>query len=375
MSVVVRGKHNGEETEFFIEDGIITSIGPVSRTALTGKRLIDAAGTVLAGYTDVHVHGGGGAEVMQGTTEAFEQICKTHAEHGTTGLLLTTVTDSDEAIERAVSAYRPDLPLFGAEILGFHLEGPFICKSKAGAQDPEHIQLPSVEKLKRWMEASHQSVRYMTLAPDVPGALEVVACARDLGIQVAAGHSNATYEQAVEGFACGIRSVTHLYNAMSALNHRQPGLVGAALTSPEVYAELIADCLHVHPAAMKLAFEAKGRERMLLITDAVMAACMPEGSEYHVSRQKVTVTNGAVRLADGTLAGSTLTLDKAVQNLLREGIITDEDVPYITSLNQARLLGLPHGRLEVGAPANLIAVDEQWNVTHTVVRGELVYRR
>ncbi|WP_206917907.1 N-acetylglucosamine-6-phosphate deacetylase [Alicyclobacillus suci] len=374
MNLVIRGQVGAKHMDVGIEDGRITTIGEASSSSLVGSATIDTGGRLLPGYIDVHVHGGGGAEVMLGTEDAYEQICKIHAQHGTTGLLLTTVTAADEQIERALRNYHPGVQPDGAEILGFHLEGPFICVKKAGAQPKEHIQAPSVEKLQRWMKASGGTIRYMTLAPDVPDALAVVAEARRMGIKVAAGHSAATYAQAKEGFAAGIESVTHLYNAMSGLHHRDPGLLGAALTTKDVYAELIADRLHVHDAAMQLAFQAKGLDRMMLITDAVMAACMPEGVHFKVSGQRVLVENGAVRLPDGTLAGSTLTLDRAVKNLLDLGILTPDDVQHVTSLNQARFLSLPHGRLEVGAPANLIAVDAEWNVTHTIVRGRLVYQ-
>ncbi|WAH36025.1 N-acetylglucosamine-6-phosphate deacetylase [Alicyclobacillus dauci] len=375
MKTVVRGQLGLKEVDVCIEDGMIVDIGEATAPQLTGAATVATSGRLLPGYIDVHVHGGGGAEVMQGTEEAYEQICKTHAAHGTTGLLLTTITESDEAITKALRSYRRDRERDGAQVLGFHLEGPFICEARAGAQPKEHIQAPSVEKLRRWMAESGSAVRYMTLAPEVDGALEVVREARRLGIHVSAGHSTATYDQAMGAFTAGIDSVTHLYNAMSSLHHRDPGLLGAALTHPDIYAELIADRLHVHDAAMNIAFQMKGRHRLMLITDAVMAACMPEGTMYRVGREPVTVENGSVRLADGTLAGSTLTLDRAVQNLLHTGIIDEDDVEHITSLNQANLLGLPHGRMEVGAPANLIAVDSDWNVTHTFVQGRLVYRR
>ncbi len=375
MRYSIQGMIDKTKKQLLVEDGKIVDIGEFGKGSLTGARLIETNGSILPGFVDVHVHGGGGADTMDASEEAFEQIATTHAQHGTTALLLTTITESEEAIEKTLSAFDPYRKRNGAEIIGFHLEGPFIHPGKPGAQPKEYIQPPNVDLLRKWMAISQGTIRYMTVAPDVQGAEALVREAKRMGVVVSAGHTFTSYEQALTSFDWGIQSVTHLYNAMTGLHHRHPGLVGAAFDREEVYTEMIADNIHVHQAAMKVAMRIKGIDRMMLITDAISAACMAEGGTYSLGGHPVTVKDGAVRLMDGTIAGSVLTIDQAVRNLIAASIIRVEDVSFITSLNQSRLLGLPFGRIEIGAPANIIAMDEHLNVTHTFVRGNLVYQQ
>lgn len=373
VKTAIQGEIDGQTRQILVEDGRITKVGSFSGGDLDGYRLIDTGGRLLPGFIDVHVHGGGGAETIDGTVDAFQQICQIHAKHGTTGLLLTTITESDEAIDAAMRAYHPDIQTNGAEILGFHLEGPFIHPSKPGAQPQQHIKPPSVERLRRWMALSGGTVRYMTMAPELDGAYDVIDEANRLGIIVSAGHSNATYDEACAAYTHGVRSTTHLFNAMTGLHHREPGLAGAALDTVDAYVEMIADTHHVHPAVMRIAIAQKGIHRVLLITDAVRAVGMPEG-DYELGHQKIIFRNGTVRLEDGRLAGSALTLDQAVRNLIDCNALREDDVPTVTSGNQASLLQLPHGRLLPGHPANIVGIDDQWQVTHTFVRGELVHQ-
>jgi len=372
-TTIISGEIDGQAKQVKMEDGIITGIGALTRSEFAGATHIQTDGNLLPGYIDVHVHGGGGAEVMEGTEDAFEQVALMHAKHGTTGLLLTTVTASVESLDKVFTAYQHNHIRNGAEVLGFHLEGPFINPSKPGAQPKEYIIPPSAELFERWQSLSGGAIRYVTLAPEVEGAEPLVKLATNQGVIVAMGHCNATSRQVSEAIEWGARSVTHLFNAMSAAGHREPGLAGTALGDDRVMVELIADLIHVHPLMLRAAIRAKGPEHVMLITDAVMAADMPEG-EYCSGGHKVVVKNGAVRLGDGTLAGSTLTLDSAVRNLLGINALQPNDVHHVTSLNQSKLLNLPHGRIAVGAPANLIALNKSWEVTHTVVRGRLVYR-
>jgi N-acetylglucosamine-6-phosphate deacetylase len=372
-TLVISGRINERMTQIKVQDGIIQRIGDLPGSDYAGATHIDTDGNLLPGYIDVHVHGGGGAEVMDATEESFEQVALTHAKHGTTGLLLTTVTGPTDDLDAVFSAYRPGRIRHGAEILGFHLEGPFINDQKPGAQSKAHIIPPSMDLFERWQSLSDGAIRYITLAPELPGSEPLIKLATKHGVIVSMGHCNATSEQARQGIEWGARSVTHLFNAMSPAGHREPGLAGTALGDDRVMAELIADLIHVHPLMLTTAIRAKGVHKIMLITDAVQAADMPAG-EYALGNQTVYVRDGAVRLADGTLAGSILTLDQAVRNLLRIHAIQPSDVNQITSLNQSRLLGLPHGRIAVGAPANLIAVNERWEVTHTIVRGRMVYR-
>ncbi|OPG17355.1 N-acetylglucosamine-6-phosphate deacetylase [Ferroacidibacillus organovorans] len=374
MSVtIMSGEWNGRVQQIKMEDGIITAVGDIASNQYIGATHIQTDGQLLPGYIDVHVHGGGGAEVMEGTEDAFEQVALTHAKHGTTGLLLTTVTASPEDLDKVFTAYEPKRIRNGAEILGFHLEGPFINPAKPGAQPKEFIIPPSESLFLRWQSRSEGAIRYVTLAPEMEGAELLIKLAVDQGVVVSMGHCNATSSQVSQAIAWGAKSVTHLFNAMSPAGHREPGLAGTALGEDRLMVEIIADLIHVHPLMLKTALRAKGPERVMLITDAVKAADMPEG-EYGFGGRRVFVKHGAVRLEDGTLAGSTLTLDRAVRNLLGIHALRPDDVNLVTSLNQSRLLNLPHGRISIGAPANLIAVSADWEVTHTVVRGKLVHR-
>jgi len=372
MKTAIQGTLDGQTRQVLCEDGVISGIGSFSSGELAGYQRVDTAGRLLPGFIDIHIHGGGGADTMDASAAAYRQICQTHAKHGTTALLLTTITESDAAIERVLRAYRPSLYTGGAEILGFHIEGPFISPKRPGAQPKQHIRLPRKESLQRWLALAEGQIKLITMAPEVDGALEFIDTAKQLGVVVSAGHTDATYDEACTGYARGILSTTHLFNAMSGLNHREPGVVGAALDT-DTYAELIADTHHVDRAVMRIAMRAKGTGKVMLITDAMRAAGMPEGV-YDLGNQRVTFHEGTVRLDDGTLAGSVLTLDQAVRNLLACDALRDHEVAAVTSANQAKLLQLPHGKLEVGRPANVVAVDQTWNVTHTIVRGEMVYR-
>ncbi|QQE79248.1 N-acetylglucosamine-6-phosphate deacetylase [Alicyclobacillus sp. SO9] len=372
-TTIISGSINGVQVQIKVEDGMIQQIGDLAKTDFTGATLIQTDGEILPGFIDVHVHGGGGAEVMEGTEEAFEQVCTTHAKHGTTGLLLTTVTSPAAELDKVFSAYQKGRVRNGAEVLGFHLEGPFINPEKPGAQPKEHIILPNTDLFKHWQSLCGGAIRYVTVAPEMEHAESLIRWAANEGVIVSMGHCNATAEEAAQGIEWGAKSTTHLFNAMSSAHHRKPGLAGTSLGDNRIMAELIADLIHVHPLMLTAAIRAKGLHRIMLITDAVHAADMPEG-EYVWGNRTVQLRDGAVRLPDGTLAGSTLTLDRAVHNLLSIHALEPADVPQVTSGNQSELLGLPHGRIAVGAPANLIAVNQSWEVTHTVVRGKLVYR-
>lgn len=373
VRTAIQGQLNGQQVQVLCDSGVISRIGSFSRGELEGYELVDTGGRLLPGFIDIHIHGGGGADTMDASEEAYRQICQTHAKHGTTALLLTTMTESDAAIERVLQAYSSNLHTGGAEILGFHIEGPFISPKRPGAQPKQHIRRPDVESFRRWMALAEGRIKLITMAPEVDGALEFIDGARQLGVVVSAGHTDATYDQACIGYRRGVQSTTHLFNAMSGLNHREPGVVGAALDTEDAYVELIADTHHVDRAVMRIATRAKGTDKVMLITDAIRAVGMPEGV-YDLGNQPVNFRDGVVRLNDGTLAGSALTLDQAVRNLLECHALSDCEVCAVTSGNQSRLLQLPHGKLEQGKPANIVAMDAGWGVTHTVVRGEVVYR-
>ncbi|MEO6828574.1 MAG: N-acetylglucosamine-6-phosphate deacetylase [Acidobacteriaceae bacterium] len=363
-----------------IEDGLILSIE--SRGALEApgdaQRLDYAGDTLAPAYFDVHTHGAMGHDVMEGTGEAFDAIGNFLAEHGVGAYLPTTVTAPVEAtlrsleeiakqIARAVDAenYR------GARPVGIHLEGPFLSHGKRGVHPPESLQAPSVELLRRFWQAAGGRVVLMTIAPELPQAIELIEEAVRLGIRVSLGHSNANTEEALAGIAAGATSATHTFNAMRPLNHREPGLLGVVLDERELFAELICDGIHVDPLLVRLFYRAKGEDRGILITDAMGATGMPNGV-YRLGDLEVTVADGRCTY-EGKLAGSTLTMDRAVRNFMRyTGASVGTAVKY-ASTNPAALMGLAAscGELSPGRPANIVVLSPEGEVRTTLLDGQV----
>lgn len=331
-------------------------------------------GYLAPGYLDIHVHGGGGGDFMDADPEAVVAITTTHARHGTVGLLATTLTAPEEEIIRAIRAAR-QAPPKGARVLGFHIEGPFINLAHKGAQNPEYVRPPSIAEIDRWMAEGGPDDRWhVTLAPETEGALEAIRHLVRRGAVVSAGHTDATYEQLRMAAEAGLTHATHLYNGMRGLHHREPGTVGGALTLANMTVELIADGVHVHPAAMQVAIRTRGPDRVVAVTDAMRAAGLGEG-EFTLGGLPVIVKDGQARLHSGALAGSVLTMERAVQNLVR---LVGLDLPAavaMASLNPARSLRLDgrKGSLSPGKDADLLLLDEQLNVKTTIIGGEVVY--
>jgi len=320
---------------------------------------------ILPEFVDLHVHGGGGADCMQGEA-AVRQMARFHAQHGTTALLATTVTAplADlEAALRGIAAVVQNPGPGEARVWGVHLEGPFINPEKLGAQPPYTIE-PDLETMRYLLSLA--PIRVVTLAPELPGALELIAFLKAQGVRVQQGHTAATYAQSLMGLEAGARGFTHFYNAMTPLHHREPGVVGLGLGRAQ-WAELIPDGLHVHPAAIGVATRAI--PQAYAVTDAVAAAGMPEGV-YHLGRHQVYKKGQGVFLADGRLAGSALTMDQAAQNLRRWGY-TLREVMQMTSSFAATYLGIQHG-LKPGLPADLVVLDEALNLVEVYVRGQKV---
>src|SRR5713101_6595753 len=343
-----------------IREDAIEAIGPRSGMTLPSgaQEIRSTEKTAVPGFIDVHIHGAGGHDVMEGTADALRTITRKVSEYGTTSLVATTVTASTDRTLRAVEgiagyiAHQHETDEARAEVLGIHLEGPFISKTRRGVHPSEWIQLPSAETLSRFLRA----------APCIDAA-------RQAGLVVSMGHTDATYEQARAAMARGVRSATHVYNAMRPFSHRDPGVIGAVLTSPDVNAELIADGVHVEEAAMKLLLMAKGAAHVTLVSDGLSATGMPDG-KYMLGDLEVTVSGGVCRNADGVLAGSTLTLDRALRNIVALGIPLPDAVRMLT-LNPATLLGIEFkkGSLRAGADADILLLDEGLNVTSAWVRG------
>jgi N-acetylglucosamine-6-phosphate deacetylase len=323
----------------------------------------------LPGFIDLHVHGGGGADTMQAGA-AIDTIARTHAKHGTTALLATTMTAPHADIEAALRALAPACRTRtpgAARVLGVHLEGPYISPDKLGAQ-PSFAAAPNIAEILALHTLA--PIRVLTLAPELPGALEAIPALVAAGIRVQIGHSAATYEDACAALAHGAVGFTHLFNAMSALHHRAPGVAGAALAHAQ-HAELIADLLHVHPGAIHAALRAI--PGLYCVTDSTSATAMPDG-DYTLGRHRVTKCLGGVRLADGTLAGSTLTMDQALRNLVGPiGLPLVQAVQRVAT-NAARYLGLTdRGAIVVGAHADLVQCDAQLAVQGVMVEGQTVH--
>jgi N-acetylglucosamine-6-phosphate deacetylase len=360
-----------------IRDGVIEAVGPRQDMTLpSGATEISAAGqTAIPGFIDIHIHGAGGHDVMEGTGEAMSTVAQTLARHGTTSFVATTVTASPddtcrsvEGIARYITQQFETLQP-KAEVLGVHYEGPFINKARRGVHPAEWVQLPSAELLQRFVQAAAGKARILTIAPELLGAIPCIHAAREAGIVVAMGHTDATYEQARAGIVHGARHAVHVYNAMRPFSHRDSGVIGAVLTSQEVTAELIADGIHVEEAAMRLLLQAKGPGCVILISDGLSATGMPDG-KYMLGNFEVSVAGGVCRNAEGKLAGSTLTLDRALRNVVALGISLPDAVRMLTT-NPAKLLGIEFkkGALRTGADADIVLLDENLQLTNVWTRG------
>lgn len=334
-------------------------------------RAMDAAAAreqarlVLPGFIDLHVHGAGGRDVMDGG-DAAVRIAQRHAEHGTTALLATTMTAPDDDLARALEGlgvHCRERPPRGARILGVHLEGPYISPDKLGAQ-PAYARPVSLDELRRLDALA--PVKLLTIAPEVPGHLDAIEALTQAGFRVQIGHTGGSYDDGVQALARGARGFTHLFNAMTPLHHRAPGMVGAALAHAQ-YAELIPDLLHVHVGAIRAALRAI--PHLYCVTDSTPATGMPDG-EYRLGRQPVTKCLGGVRLADGTLAGSTLTMDRALRNLVDVVGLPLDDAARRLATYPADFLGLEdHGRLLPGARADFVVLDRDLRVQDVFIEG------
>lgn len=339
------------------------------------SELIDAGGGfVMPGFINEHIHGCVGVDTMDGTVAAIQTMQDALPKTGVTSFLPTTMTMSHDAIDQALDAIRQAkvTPRKGAQILGAHMEGPFISEAYKGAQAAEHIARPDFS----WLEPYRDIVKIVTVAPETIHHQAFLDACKEAGIILSLGHSDATYEEAMKVLTdypyCHI---THLYNAMTPFHHRKPGVVGAALLAKDAKCELICDNLHVHPAAQKLAYELKGADGIILITDSMRAALLPDGVS-ELGGQKVYVKDGEARLADGTLAGSTAAMNDVALHFLINTGATLPELAAMTAANAAKDLGVYDrmGSLEAGKQADIVIVDSaDFHVKQTVIAGDLVY--
>ncbi len=339
---------------------------------------LPANAIVLPGFIDQHIHGAGGSDGMDGTVEDIKIIADTVAKEGTTSFLVTTMTQSKANITKAMQAvkeYRDNTPETGARVVGIHLEGPYIAASHKGAQPLEYVVMASAEEFDAYNEASGNSIKIVSLAPEVEGACEFIAHLAQNGIVASIGHSAGKYDDVVKAVQNGAKNVTHTYNAQTALHHREIGVVGSAMLLDDLNCELIADGIHVSVPAMRLLVKNKPADKLTLITDAMRAKGVPDGVS-ELGGQTVYVNNGEARLADGTLAGSVLRMNRAVQNMVEKvGVPFTVAVDYAT-INPAKTLGIDQetGSIKVGKRADFTVINDNYDVLMTVRDGKVIYQ-
>ncbi len=332
--------------------------------------------TLSAAYFDVHVHGCCGRDVMEGTGEALDAVGRFLATHGVGAYFPTTITAPREATLRSLGTLAEQIARGVtpgvARPLGIHIEGPFLSHGKKGAHPPEHLLPPTVAFFDQMWEAAAGQIRLMTIAPELPGALDVITRAKELGVRVSLGHSNATYAEAEAAISAGADSSTHTFNAMRTLEQREPGILGAVLGAEQLYSELICDGLHVHPAVVRLFWKLKGPERAILITDAMSGTGMPDGV-YKLGELEVRLVDGRCLIGENTLAGSTLTLDAAVRNFAEFTGVPLAVAARLASLNPARMAGFEGvvGTVLPGGRADLVVLSPEGAVQATWIGGRM----
>lgn len=350
--IIYNAEINGELKTVKLDGGKIVSVEPD-----TGRGDIDAGGNLLLpGLIDVHTHGCIGMDTMDAD---FEPMCRFYAEHGTTSFLPTTMTMGYDALERVTKA-KTDFP--GAEILGFHFEGPYISEKHKGAQNPAYIKKPSAAEFSRF-----KNVKMVTIAPESEGSAEFIRAVTPECI-VSIGHTDCTYETALEAIENGASCLTHTYNAMPPFHHRNPGPIGAAFEK-HIYAQIICDGFHISKPVVLATYKMFGADRMVLISDSIRSAGLPDG-EYESGGLRVFLKNGAARLADGTIAGSSATLLDCVKKAVEFGIPLDDAV-RMASRTPAELLGVKKGRIKPGYDADLLITDRELNIKTVITAGKV----
>jgi len=369
----------------FIEEGLISAVSSrAEREVPKNATVIDLAKDGLAeailvpGFVDIHMHGGAGVDLMRAAPSELPRLNKFLTTHGVTGYFPTTVAAPldqtcsalarlADAIEAAPGSHAGG-DVIGARPLGIHLEGPFLSHKRRGVHPPEYLVEPTLGVFERLWQAARGHVRMMTIAPELSGAPEVIAEAARRKVCVSIGHSDATLEAARAGVCAGARHATHTFNAMRPLDHRDPGILGEVLTDPRLSGDIIADGIHVAPEVIQIFLRSVGFERSVLITDAMAAAGMPDGT-YQLGPIQVEVKDGKCT-SNGSLAGSVLTMDRAVRNITRFSDWTLREAVRAATLNATRAVGLAqHGELAPGAEANIIVMSPEGEVQRTIVRG------
>ncbi len=361
-----------EDKVLLYDQEIVDIVGVDKFTQKDDIEVIDVEGKYISpGFIDIHIHGSGGKDTMDGNLDAIREISKNIAKKGVTSFLPTTMTMSKDRIYQALDVVRQaiTMKITGAKVLGAHMEGPFINIEKKGAQNAKYIEEPNYEMIKDYLDI----IRIITLAPEVDQDHQFIKKMQDHPeVVLSIGHSTASYKEAMSAIDAGVRHATHTFNAMTGLHHRNPGIVGAIFGS-DISCELIADKIHVHPGIFPILTNIKGTDKLTLITDSMRAGCMKEGN-YDLGGQKVIVKDGSARLEDGTLAGSVLTLNKAVKNIFENTELDLSTAVSLASLNPAEIIGVADskGSLEPGKDADIIVFNNDFEVALTIVEGETV---
>jgi N-acetylglucosamine-6-phosphate deacetylase len=355
-----------------IQDGKIDALLRDPRSGDLPEERREFVGLLCPGFIDLQINGAFGADIGP-DPDAIKTLVTRLPTTGVTSFLPTLISSPTERYEEFFDALEEGAVENGARVLGAHLEGPFLAPDRKGAHDPTHLRPIDLGFLRELLRSG--KVRIMTLAPELPNSLEAIELLLEEGAVASAGHTDATCEEVTRAVDAGLSLGTHLYNAMRPLAHREPGTVGALLTDDRVKVGIIADGVHVHEAALRLAHRAKGSEGLILVTDAMQAAGMPPG-DYELGQRKVHLEDGAVRLPDGTLAGSALTMDEAVRNAIRFLVVSLAQAVRMAAETPAAALNLDgKGKIAVGCDADFVLLDSEGTVLETIVAGETVYER
>ncbi len=363
------------KTDVTFSDGIINGIGNLNGF---DEIKIPENAIVVPSFIDEHIHGAVGADTMDGSLQALSNMADALVKEGTTAFLATTMTQSKANIEKALAAVKEYKDLHrkdGADLLGVHLEGPYISSSFAGAQPIEYVVKPDIEEFDEYNKISGGSIKIVTVAPEVEGAPEFIKHLKSCGVIASIGHTAAKCEDIVRAIECGASNVTHTYNAQSPLHHRDIGTVGSALSYDALNCEIICDTVHVSVPAIKLLIKSKPHDKVTLITDAMRAKQMPDGMS-ELGGQKVMVKDGEARLLSGALAGSVLKMNVAVKNLVLNGVSFCDAIDFAT-INPAKNLGIAddRGSIAVGKRADFTVLDECFEVLLTIKEGKIVYEK
>lgn len=380
MKTIISNVRLGEERDkttssVYIENQKITAIAPfdsLKEEAQTTYNIINGHGHLLIpGMIDVHIHGANNYDMMDGSTKSIQEVSKKCAETGCTSFLVTSVSSSLEDLLAMIHSVKKVIGHEeGAKIVGLHLEGPYLNVEKKGMQNPKFLRHADFDELDRIFAEAGDLIKMMTIAPELPGGIELIAYLKQKGVVVAIAHSNATYEEAQTAFKAGASHITHCFNAMPTIHHRSPGLVTAALEEDEVSLQAIVDGVHLHPGIVRLMHKIKGPDKIVLTTDALQAMGVGDGS-YLFGGHHVTVTDGVARLKDGTLASSTVTMNKSLQHSVNFGIPLTDSIA-MASTTPATILNLTQlGKIAPGYDADLVLLDGEFDVVKTFIKGNI----